>query len=501
MASYYRRKKPDTVFLNANPINSSNAQAYLQGVRKYSIGLAERLDSGYQKPSNDRKRSSVTTVDSQSLGTFTPSVFYRNIAPVNWFLRIIGVLPIVRSGPSRAKFALNTAPFLYSVIFFTLLACYVGYVAKNRIHIVRSLSGPFEEAVIAYLFLVNILPVMVIPILWWEARKIARLFNDWDDFEVLYYQISGHSLPLNLRQKAIYIAIGLPIISVLSVVIIHMTMSDLNLNQVVPYCILDNLTAMLGAWWFIICEAISTTAYLLAERFQKALKHIGPAAMVADYRVLWLRLSKLTRDTGNALCYTFVFMSLYLFFIITLSIYGLMSQLSEGFGIKDIGLTITALWNIGLLFYICDQAHYASVNVRTNFQKKLLMVELNWMNMDAQTEINMFLRATEMNPSNINCGGFFDVDRSLFKGLLTTMVTYLVVLLQFQISIPTDKGDGDGDGNANMTVIDLLMDSMNNDMTVVGHSSTTPGTTAAPTTTTNTTTTPVNRSGGRGRKG
>lgn len=94
-----------------------------------------------------------------------------------------------------------------------------------------------------------------------------------------------------------------------------------------------------------------------------------------------------------------------------------MSQLSSGFGIKDIGLAITALWGLSLLFFVCDQGHYASFNVCTNFQKKLLMVELNWMNSDAQTEINMFLRATEMNPSHINYGGFFDVNRSLFKGV------------------------------------------------------------------------------------
>lgn len=61
---------------------------------------------------------------------------------------------------------------------------FVAYVAKNRISIVSSLSGPFEEAVIAYLFLVNILPLILVPILWWEARKIAKLWNDWDDFEV-----------------------------------------------------------------------------------------------------------------------------------------------------------------------------------------------------------------------------------------------------------------------------------------------------------------------------
>lgn len=94
------------------------------------------------------------------------------------------------------------------------------------------------------------------------------------------------------------------------------------------------------------------------------------------------------------------------------------------------------------------------------------------MNSDAQVEINMFLRATEMSQANINLGGFFDVNRTLFKSvsishslpidncsstyhlsslsssfncfylkmkLLTTMVTYLVVLLQFQISIPSEE--------------------------------------------------------------
>lgn len=161
--------------------------------------------------------------------------------------------------------------------------------------------------------------------------------------------------------------------------------------------------------------------------------------MVADFRSLWLRLSKLARDTGTATSYTFTFITLYMFFIITISIYGLMSQLSEGFGVKDIGLTVTAFCSVALLFVICDEAHYAAHNVRTNFQKKLLMVELSWMNTDAQTEINMFLRATEMNPSDINLGGYFDVNRNLFKSLLTTMVTYLVVLLQFQISIPDES--------------------------------------------------------------
>ncbi|XP_059225761.1 gustatory and odorant receptor 63a [Stomoxys calcitrans] len=449
MVSHYnRKKKKDAVFLNVKPIMSSTI-----AVRKYSNGIMDQMHNGFGKQvyQMSNNRPSIATISSTNQH-FIPNIFYQNVAPLKWFMLMIGVLPMMRTGPGTTRFTMRSLPFGYCLVVFICLSIYVAYVTNQRIMIVTSLSGPFEEAVIAYLFLVNLLPILSVPIMWWETRKICTLFNDWDDFEILYYQISGHSVPLNLRRRAQNIAIVLPVLSILSVVVTHITMADFNLVQVIPYCILDNLTAMLGAWWYLICEALSNTAYILAERFQKALRHIGPAAMVADHRALWLRLSKLTRDTGTATCYTFTFLNLYLFFIITLSIYGLMSQLSEGFGVKDIGLAITALWNICLLFFICDQAHNASFNVRTNFQKKLLMVELNWMNSDAQTEINMFLRATEMNPSNINCGGFFDVNRNLFKGLLTTMVTYLVVLLQFQISIPNVIPNS----NPNMTLIEAI---------------------------------------------
>ncbi|NP_001273828.1 gustatory and odorant receptor 63a-like [Musca domestica] len=487
-SNYTRKKKKDAVFLNVKPIMNGDIS-----VRKYSNGIMDQMHNGFRKQVYERAniRPSLATISSTNQ-QFIPNVFYQNVAPIKWFLSVLGVLPIIRSGPGTTRFVARSLPFVYCVVIFICLSAYVAYVTNQRIMIVTSLSGPFEEAVIAYLFLVNILPIFTVPIMWWETRKVCTLFNDWDDFEILYYQISGHSVPLNLRRRAQNIVLVLPILSILSVIVTHITMADFSFIQVIPYCILDNLTAMLGAWWYLICEALSRTAYILAERFQKALRHIGPAAMVADHRALWLRLSKLTRDTGTATCYTFTFLNLYLFFIITLSIYGLMSQLSEGFGIKDIGLAITALWNICLLFFICDQAHNASLYVRTNFQKKLLMVELNWMNSDAQTEINMFLRATEMNPSNINCGGFFDVNRNLFKGLLTTMVTYLVVLLQFQISIPNViQGI-----NSNMTLIEAItMMITDSDYSGESEEATTTTTTALPKTT------KIISTGTRGRKG
>lgn len=61
---------------------------------------------------------------------------------------------------------------------------YVYFVALNRLKIIRNLEGRFEEAIIAYLFLVNLVPIIIIPMMWYEARKVAKLLNHWADFEV-----------------------------------------------------------------------------------------------------------------------------------------------------------------------------------------------------------------------------------------------------------------------------------------------------------------------------
>ncbi|KAH9638409.1 hypothetical protein HF086_004211 [Spodoptera exigua] len=369
-------------------------------------------------------------------------IIYENIKPVFTVLRIMGVLPITRPASCINQFQIASASMLYSVLVFCSLVSYVLYLSLHKVQILRTAEGKFEEAVIEYLFTVYLFPMIAVPILWYETRKIADVLNGWVDFEnscnnnwqspvfktkfsiitiaklqVVYKQLSGRTLPVKLYKKSLAIAIIIPILSTTTVIVTHITMVHFKPMQLVPYVFLEILTYMLGGYWYLLCETLSICANILAEDFQAALRHIGPAGRVAEYRALWLRLSKLSRDTGIANCYTFTFVNLYLFLIITLSIYGLLSQISEGFGIKDIGLALTAIYGIFLLFFICDEAHYASHNVRTNFQKKLLMVELSWMNTDAQTEVNMFLRATEMNPSQISLGGFFNVNRTLFKSV------------------------------------------------------------------------------------
>ncbi|XP_050306870.1 gustatory and odorant receptor 24 [Anthonomus grandis grandis] len=364
------------------------------------------------------------------------SKIYEALKPMFLTLRTLGIFPITSDGTT---FSTTSQWIGYSLALLFAVLGYTGYLKWQKNLTPKSVEGRFEEAVIDYLFTVYLIPIVINPITLYEARKQANVLTQMIAFEKIYSRISKKRLNLNLGAKPLIITIMLLVLGCGTMITTHLTMSTFIIYQVIPYCYINVITYMMGGAWYVYCEIIATIATTLAEEFQFALKNIGPSTRVSDYRSLWMLLSRIIRNVGNSFGYALTFLCLYLFFVITLTIYGLLSQIQEGMGIKDIGLFITGFSAVIMLFFICDKAHYASACVRTYFQKKILLVELSWMNEDAQQEINMFLRATEMNPVDMCLCGFFDVNRNLFKSLLATMVTYLVVLLQFQISIPENE--------------------------------------------------------------
>lgn len=86
----------------------------------------------------------------------------------------------------------------------------------------------------------------------------------------------GKSLQVELKKKAVLISVFLPLLSAGSVVLTHYVIRldetkvrSIFVFQVFPYCYLDTLTYMLGAYWYLACEVLSYTARVLSEDFQK----------------------------------------------------------------------------------------------------------------------------------------------------------------------------------------------------------------------------------------
>ncbi|XP_066155927.1 gustatory and odorant receptor 24-like [Euwallacea fornicatus] len=366
------------------------------------------------------------------------SRIFTALKPVYITMRLLGILPVIQYGlvfTSAAKWIIYSFLVLCSIMGFLI------YLRYFNITITRNAEGRFEEAVVDYLFTVYLLPIVVNLIAFYEARKQAEVLTQFVTFERIYTRTFRKRISLDMGTKPMIITSMLLMLGCGIMVVTHFSMADNVSYQVIPYCYVNVVTYIIGGAWYIYCDVIGTVATSIAEEFQVALRKTEHSERVADYRSLWMMLSKIIRNVGNAFGYQVTFLCLYLFFVITLTVYGLLSQIQEGMGYKDIGLAITGISAVVMLYFICDEAHYASSCVRTYFQKKILLVELSFLSEDAQQEINMFLRATEMNPTDMCLCGFFDVNRNLFKSLLATMVTYLVVLLQFQISIPAGDGE------------------------------------------------------------
>lgn len=111
-------------------------------------------------------------------------IVYENIKPVFSILRLMGVLPLTRPQPGVNQFHIASTSMLYSAGAFAFLICYVLYLSLNKVQILKTSEGKFEEAVIEYLFTVYLFPLTLIPIMWYETRKIAGVLNEWVEFEV-----------------------------------------------------------------------------------------------------------------------------------------------------------------------------------------------------------------------------------------------------------------------------------------------------------------------------
>lgn len=66
-------------------------------------------------------------------------------------------------------------------------------------------------------------------------------------------------------------AVLVPIVVSITVVIIHITMAGLELDQIFIYVVLESLIYMIGALWYLTCEVLCESAAILAEDFQRVI--------------------------------------------------------------------------------------------------------------------------------------------------------------------------------------------------------------------------------------
>ncbi|NP_001161916.1 gustatory receptor 2 [Tribolium castaneum] len=355
-----------------------------------------------------QKRSELDSKDGHVIDEHDQ--FFRDHKLLLVLFRVLGVMPIQRGEIGRITFGWTSIPMLYAYVFYvvtTVLVVLVGY----------------------------------------------------ERFDILLNKSKNLQFPL-LSTLIIIISLGCLILAVVFLLTLSALLEGFTLYHTTAYLHIITMINMNCALWYINCRAVGNASTALAESFQNVLVPTASnskstkvlfkdvdrncsAYIIAHYRVLWLSLSDLLQKMGNAYARTYSTYSLFMMANITVAVYGFTSEIVDHgirFSFKEIGLLVDSTYCLFLLFVFCDCSHQASLNIARRVQVTLLQVNLSQVDPATRKEIDIFLVAIQMNPPKVSLKGYTVVNRELVTASVATIAIYLIVLLQFKISLLNMRG-------------------------------------------------------------
>jgi gustatory receptor len=296
----------------------------------------------------------------------------------------------------------------------------------------------FDEIIYNIIFLSILVPHFLLPVASWRnGSQVAIFKNMWTNFQVRYMKVTGNIIEFPILSpitwSLCFVSWGVSIAIVLSQFYLQ---PDFSLIHTFAYY---HILAMLNGFcslWFINCTAFGLASRALQANLRETLVSLKPAKKLAELRNLWFDLSHMMQQLGKAYSNMYGIYCLIIFFTTIIASYGALSEIIDhGFTFKELGLFIIVLYCMTLLFIICNEAYLASRRVGLGFQEILLNVNLTTVDIATQKEIEMFLVAIDKNPPTMNLDGYTNINRELITSNVSFMATYLVVLMQFKLTL------------------------------------------------------------------
>ncbi|KAL1498195.1 hypothetical protein ABEB36_009032 [Hypothenemus hampei] len=365
--------------------------------------------------------------------------FYRDHKLLLILFRWMGVMPVERT-IGRITFSWTSKPMLYAYGFYVITTVIVVLVGYERLDILLNKSRKFDEYIYAIIFIVFLTPHFFIPFVGWSvAHQVCDYKNSWGKFQLNYYKITGRDLEFPYLSTLIgTISLGCLFLAVSFLLSLSTLLEGFELHHTIGYLHIVTMINMNCALWYINCRAIGNASNGVAESLRKDIDNYCVAYIIKHYRVLWLELSEMLQKLGNAYARTYSVYCILMMTNIIISFYGFTSEVVDHgvkFTFKEMGLLVDAIYCLTLLFIFCDCSHKASANIAERVQWTLMEINLKQVDEGTIKEIEMFLQAIHLNPPKVSLQGYTVVNRELIASIMGTITIYLIVLLQFKISL------------------------------------------------------------------
>ncbi|XP_076267040.1 gustatory and odorant receptor 22-like isoform X2 [Rhynchophorus ferrugineus] len=363
--------------------------------------------------------------------------FYDTTKSLLVLFQIMGVMPIERmKGGTIFRWHSPTTCWAYFVYLVETL--FVSIIFKERLQLILKPGKRFDEYIYGVIFLSILIPHFLLPVgAWTNGSEVAKFKNMWTKFQLKYYQMTGRPIIFHRLTLITYsLCIISWVIGIFIMVAQYYLQPDMLLWHTFGYYHILAMLNCLCSLWFINCTAKGRVAVWLADDLYQALQVKDSASKLADYREMWVDLSHMMQQLGKAYSGMYALYCLLVLLTTIVATYGCLTEILDyGLSLKQAGLFIISFYCLTLLFIICNEAHAASRKMGPEFRERLLNVNLASIDHKTMEEVNMFLTAIDQNPPIMNLNGYANINRKLITSTLTSSATYLVMLMQFRLSL------------------------------------------------------------------
>ncbi|XP_018567012.1 gustatory and odorant receptor 22-like [Anoplophora glabripennis] len=363
--------------------------------------------------------------------------FYHTTKSLLVLFQIMGVMPIERD-IGKTTYRWTSATNIWAYFVYIVETIFVTIVFKERLELVLLPGKRFDEYIYAIIFLSILIPHFLLPIgAWTNGHEVAKFKNMWTKFQYKYFTVTGTPVVFhNLTLISYSLCVLSWVIGIVVMLAQYYLQPDMLLWHTFGYYHILAMLNCLCSLWFINCTAKGRVAGWLAENLHNALQSADAANKLAEYRDLWVDLSHMMQQLGTAYSGLYGMYCVLILLTTIVASYGCLTEiLDHGLSFKEAGLFLISFYCMSLLYIICNQAHYASSKMGPEFKERLLNVNLAAVDSRTRQEVNMFLTAIDKNPPVMTLNGYANVNRKLISSTVTSMATYLVMLMQFRLSL------------------------------------------------------------------
>ncbi|KDR17938.1 hypothetical protein L798_08152 [Zootermopsis nevadensis] len=368
-------------------------------------------------------------------------LYPHQMKPILVVMRIFSIFPVELSS-EVPRFRLISPIMAYSVCFYavTMISTYFNVCNIASALLFKKNNLLFSTVLLS--IIISVFMCCYMPLLCWvDIKGTVQYMKKWMKFQEIFLSVTKQHLTLALRRRCfIYAAISVLLGTVLS--FFGCYMPGAKFCGFPLYYIFLTLTTCLESYWIIGFNALAIAGCSLAKRFKNDLRQTGPSAkMIEEYRILRLRLSRLVSDAGGVMGKVMIVNVISFGCLASMSLYTSLSMDSEERKIEKIGMGTLAATGILHLYSLCNAASKATYSVKTMIQEELQFIRISSESDAVGKAVTAFLQTILLNPPIISMLGFADINRGLFTAYASATVTYLVVLLQFDLGERVDKYD------------------------------------------------------------